>query len=440
MPSITPQCPPRRPPRSACATKKTSGAKRAVAFLIFVAAPLVVHPALARAVEIVVCPTCPVASVRDAIARAAPGDTVRVRSGTYREGNLTIDKPLALIGEGDAVIDGAHEVEVITVRANDVSIRNLTVANSGMSYIADLAAIRVEGVRGCTIADNRILDAFFGIYLAQVVTCTVENNDIRGKAVSETSSGNAIHVWNADHLRIRNNRAQGHRDGIYLEFARSCTVEDNVSEGNLRYGLHFMFSENNSYVRNVFRRSNAGVAVMYSKRVNMRENTFEDNWGASAYGLLLKDISDSEVFGNLFVRNTTGIFAEGANRITVAGNRFVRNGWAVRIMANSMGVVFAHNSFVGNTFEVTTNGTRSFNSFLENFWSDYRGYDLDRNGAGDIPHRPVRLFAVLVERYPQALILLRSPFLEMLDLAERVIPILTPKVLADHRPLMRSAR
>lgn len=397
-------------------------------------------PALARGAEIVVCPTCPVSSVRAAIAAAAPGDTVRVRTGTYREGNLVIDKPLTLVGEGDAVLDGAHEVEVLTVRADDVTVRNLTVANTGMSYVQDLAAIRVEGVRNCTIAGNRILDAFFGIYLAQVVACTVENNDIRGKAVLETSSGNALHVWNADHLRIRNNHAQGHRDGIYLEFARSCTIEGNVSERNLRYGLHFMFSEDNTYVRNTFRQSNAGVAVMYSKRVSMRENTFEDNWGASAYGLLLKDMSDSEVLGNLFVRNTTGIFAEGANRIAVDGNRFVRNGWAVRIMANSLGVVFAHNSFVGNTFEVTTNGTRSFNSFLENFWSDYRGYDLDRNGIGDVPHRPVRLFAMLVEQYPQALILLRSPFLEMLDVAERVIPLLTPKVLADYRPKMRSPR
>jgi nitrous oxidase accessory protein len=170
----------------------------------------------------------------------------------------------------------------------------------------------------------------------------------------------------------------------------------------------------------------------------MVENRFEDNWGPVAYGLLLKDVSDSEVFGNRFTRNTTGLFAEGANRLAVDGNRFERNGWAIRIMADSMGVVFAHNTFVGNAFEVATNGTRSWNSLLENYWSEYRGYDLGRDGVGDVPHRPVRLFALLVERYPPALILLRSPFIELLDLAERVLPILTPRVLADHRPLMRS--
>jgi nitrous oxidase accessory protein len=396
----------------------------------------VVRPAVAA--EWVVCPTCPVTSVKAAIAQAAPGDTVRVRAGVYREGNLLIDKPLTLAGEGEAVLDGEGRVEVVTVRADDVTVRDLVIANSGMSYTTDFAGIRAENVRNCAIVGNRLRDTFFGIYLAQVAACTVERNHILGHAVSETSSGNGIHLWSTDYVRVRDNHVEGHRDGIYLEFTRSTMVEGNVSQRNLRYGLHFMFSEGNEYTRNVFRESNAGVAVMYSKHMKMVENRFEDNWGPVAYGLLLKDVSDSEVFGNRFIRNTTGLFAEGANRLAVDGNRFERNGWAIRIMADSMGVVFAHNSFVGNAFEVATNGTRSWNALLENYWSEYRGYDLGRDGVGDVPHRPVRLFALLVERHPPALILLRSPFIELLDLAERVLPILTPRVLADHRPLMRS--
>jgi len=402
------------------------------------AAGLVVLAQSAGARELVVCPACPLGSVRQGIAEATAGDTVRVQPGTYREGNLVVDKPLTLAGEGDAVLDGEGRVEVLTVRANGVTVRGLVIANSGMSYVSDLAGIRVEGVSDCTVAGNRLRNTFFGIYLAEVKVCTVEDNEITGQAISETSSGNGIHLWNADHVRIRNNRVEGHRDGIYLEFVRAGLVEGNLSQRNLRYGLHFMFSDGIEYLRNVFRANNAGVAVMYSKHVTMRENRFEDNWGAAAYGLLLKDIADSAVWGNLFRRNTTAIFAEGANRLSIDGNRFERNGWAIRIMADSMGVVFAHNAFVANTFEVTTNGTRSFNSLLENYWSEYRGYDLGRDGVGDVPHRPVKLFALLVERYPPALILLRSPFLELLDLAERVLPILTPRVLADHRPLMRS--
>jgi nitrous oxidase accessory protein len=54
-----------------------------------------------------------------------------------------------------------------------------------------------------------------------------------------------------------------------------------------------------------------------------------------------------------------------------------------------------------------------------------------------VPHRPVRLFSVLVEQSEPALILLRSFFLDLLDLAERVMPAMTPERLLDARPLMR---
>ena len=80
--------------------------------------------------------------------------------------------------------------------------------------------------------------------------------------------------------------------------------------------------------RNVLRRNGAGVAVMYTKRVEMTDNRFEDNWGSAAYGLLLKDITDSEIRGNTFVRNTVALYAEGVNRTTVEGNTFEANGWA----------------------------------------------------------------------------------------------------------------
>ena len=45
---------------------------------------------------------------------------------------------------------------------------------------------------------------------------------------------------------------------------------------------------------------------------------------------------------------------------------------------------------------------------------------------------------MLVQRYEPALILLRSFFVDLLDAAERVLPVLTPETLVDERPLMRA--
>jgi nitrous oxidase accessory protein len=198
-----------------------------------------------------------------------------------------------------------------------------------------------------------------------------------------------------------------------------------------------MFSDRCRYSGNAFRENGAGVAVMYTNHVTMTGNRFEDNWGSAAYGLLLKDITDSEVERNVFRGNTVGIFAEGSNRVQVRGNDFAENGWAVRIMANATDNMFAGNNFERNTFDVATNSRRSYSTFRGNYWDTYAGYDLDGDGTGDVPHRPVRLFSLLVEQHPPALVLLRSLVVQLLDQAERVVPTLTPETLVDEAPLMR---
>ena len=85
----------------------------------------------------------------------------------------------------------------------------------------------------------------------------------------------------------------------------------------------------------------------------------------------------------------------------------------------------------------TNSSSGSPSSFTENFWDGYAGYDLDGDGYGDVPFRPVRLFSVLVEQSEPAIILLRSFLVDLLDLAERVLPAITPEGLVDGRPLMR---
>jgi nitrous oxidase accessory protein len=152
--------------------------------------------------------------------------------------------------------------------------------------------------------------------------------------------------------------------------------------------------------------------------------------------LLLKEIRDSEISGNRFIENTVGVHAEGSNRLHVSRNEFVSNGYAARVMANSMEGTFVENNFIGNAFDVVTNSRQNFNRFDSNYWSEYRGYDLDHDGVGDVPHHPVRLFSLLVEKAPPGLALLGSLFVHLIDTAERVMPVFTPETLVDHSPSM----
>ncbi|HEU5171758.1 MAG TPA: nitrous oxide reductase family maturation protein NosD, partial [Gemmatimonadales bacterium] len=263
---------------------------------------------------------------------------------------------------------------------------------------------------------------------------------LQGSGRSEAGSGNGIHLWSSSRIQVERNEIRGHRDGIYLEFTEGAEIRNNLSTRNLRYGLHFMFSHGCRYLENSFVGNTAGVAVMYSRDVTMRRNRFERSVGGASYGLLLKELSQSAIEDNRFAGNTVGVFAEGTTRSTFRGNLFTGNGWAVRLMGDAVDNRFERNRFQGNTFDVTTNSFTNTTIFSENVWDHYEGYDLDRDGYGDVPFHPVRLFAFLIEQYEPALILLRSPFVQLLELAERAFPVLTPPALADLRPVVRASR
>ncbi|MCU0354062.1 MAG: nitrous oxide reductase family maturation protein NosD [Cytophagales bacterium] len=384
-----------------------------------------------------VCSACGYKSVRAAVAAAQSCDTVLIKSGTYREGGVLIDKPLTLLGVGNPVLDGQQKHQVITVRANDVLIQGLTVVNSGKGSIEDLAGIKVIGVERVTIQSNRLTGNFFGIYLQGVSHCRIIGNDVRSNYTTEQNSGNGIHAWKSDHIEIAKNHTQGHRDGIYFEFVTDSKIHHNLSEKNIRYGLHFMFSHNDEYRHNTFRNNGAGVAVMYTRGVTMQNNRFVNNWGSAAYALLLKDISDSRIEDNVFHENTVGIFMEGTSRCHVESNEFSSNGWAARIQASCNDNTFTLNNFIGNSFDIATNGSLVLNTFDRNYWDKYEGYDLNRDNIGDVPYRPVSLYAMVVEQMPHAMMLYRSFMVSLLDRAEKVIPSLTPENLLDNQPAMK---
>lgn len=390
-----------------------------------------------RADTLEVKPGLPDAIART-IAAAKPHDVVLVEHGHYMEWDLIIDKPLIINGLGLPVIDGHYQSgSILTILADSVTVSGFEFRNVGKSYTMDLAGIRLEDNSACRIENNVMRDNFFGIYLKRVKNTRISGNTLISAAENEVNSGNGIHLWYCERIEIENNLVNGHRDGIYLEFVEHSQVKGNISENNLRYGLHFMFSNYDLYERNTFRSNGTGVAVMYSKEIDMIGNRFLDNWGSASFGLLLKDITDGLLKGNVFENNTQGIYADGSNRLRITENDFIGNGWAMNIFGNCEDNEIHRNNFLGNAFDITTNSNRNPNSYLNNFWDQYNGYDLDRDGIGDVPYRPVRLFSYVTGRIPEAIVLHRSFFVDVINLAEKVAPSLTPVSLEDPAPRMK---
>jgi len=378
-------------------------------------------------------------TIKQAIDISKNGDTILVASGTYKEGNLTITKKVTLRGLNYPILDGQYKFEVLSIKSNNVVVDGFRIIHSGNSNLDDYAGIKVYDSKDVEIKNNILDDTYFGIYLQYSKKCIIANNTLIAYNKNEQQSGNGIHCWKSDSLSIIGNKVTGYRDGIYFEFVTNSVITKNITLHNIRYGLHFMFSNNDTYLSNTFIGNGAGVAVMYSNKVRMLNNTFRENWGDAAFGLLLKEISDSHIINNLFEKNTCGIYLEGASRIEVNHNSFNNNGWAMKIQASCMDIVVEQNNFIGNTFDVATNGSLVLNTFNKNYWDKYEGYDLNKDKVGDIPYRPVSMYSMIVEKNPPAMMLFRSFITSLLDKTEKFIPSLTPENLKDNTPLMHKA-
>lgn len=364
-------------------------------------------------------------------------DTIVVHRGLYKEGNISIPIPLTLLGVEQPVIDGQKKFECLSLHADSIVLRGFKVQHSGMAMMDDPGGIKCYNSKGTVIENNILEDNFFGIYLSQSKNCIVRNNQIAANGTDEQQIGNGIHCWKCDSIQIIGNRVNGQRDGIYFEFVSHAVIWRNISTQNVRYGIHFMFSNDDAYISNVFRNNGAGVAVMFSKRVTMIHNYFEDNWGDAAYGILLKEISDSYILNNHFNRNTAGLYLEGASRMLIEGNVFEGNGWGLKIQASCMDNIVNGNNFIQNTFDCSTNGDLVLNHFNMNYWDKYEGYDLNKDGKGDIPFHPLSLFSVIVEKNPPVMLLFRSFMVNLLDKSEKMLPSLTPENFKDLKPCMK---
>lgn len=375
--------------------------------------------------------------IQNALEFARQGDNIFIESGFYEIHNLIIDKAVTISGLGYPILDAGNHGNGITIRTGDVVLEGIIIKNIPVSFMQDNAGIRVEKTKNVIVKNNKMFNCFFGIYVSNSDSCIVKGNTVISQSVSESYSGNGIHLWKCNKIDVENNFVSGHRDGIYFEFVTNSKILNNLSEKNLRYGLHFMFSEGNSYIRNIFRENGAGVAVMYTKRVEMIENIFEDNWGPSAYGILLKDISKSKILNNKFRRNTTGIYSEGSTDVFIKNNIFSENGWAMKMLGNCTEDTIVFNDFFNNTFDISTNSSVSSNYFDSNYWDKYNGYDLNKDNVGDVSYRPVSLFSTLVEKTPEAILLVRSFFVDLIDLTEKILPVFIPETLVDNNPKMQ---
>lgn len=373
------------------------------------------------------------------MAAAVAGDTVVLAPGEYFE-NLVIEVPVTLTGEGRPHLRGGYESSVVHVKAPGTVIRGLRISEAGTNLMQDMAGVLVEA-DDVTLEDNEIREPLHGIYVKGGSRILIAGNRIEGRGdLIEEDRGNGIHIWNSRDNRIENNEILTSRDGIYFSFADTTSVTGNHIH-HVRYGLHYMYSNHNVFEDNLFERSVAGAALMYSKDIRFLRNVFARCRGFSSYGLLYQSMEETLSEHNLILDNSRGVFINNSSSSTLRFNDLVDNDLAVQLNGDGIGNVMSGNNFVHNLsdllLDVGSVDIEWTDSQGGNYWSGNRGFDLDGDGIGDRPYTIQNVFQVLENDYPEVRFYLFSLAAQILEMAERTLPILALGRARDDAPLMR---
>ncbi|MEZ6235161.1 MAG: nitrous oxide reductase family maturation protein NosD [Phycisphaerales bacterium] len=379
-----------------------------------------------------------------AIAAAAPGQEIIVPAGVYP--SIVIDRPLALRARPGAILDAQGRGDVVRITAPDVTISGFTIRGTGQSLDRENAGVAATAPRA-TIENNRLEDVLFGIVIAGAPASVVANNTIVGKDLDLGRRGDAIRLWQSPDTIVEANDARQSRDVVVWYSSRAVLRANTVIE--CRYGLHSMYTDNCVMEDNRLERNSVGIFMMYSQDLEARRNVIADNRGPSGFGIGLKDVDGVTLEDNTIVGNRVGINLDTSPVRSDIHHHHTRN----IIAFNDVGVAFMpavrnnhfqDNAFVENIEDVGILGGGAFegqNSFTVdgrgNYWSAYRGFDLDADAIGDIEHRSDGLFENLIDREPKLRYFLYSPAQQAIDLAARSFPVVAPRPkLVDTAPWM----
>ncbi len=402
------------------------------------------HPGAAAGQTLRVGPAGEYREIGSAVARAGAGDTIRVEAGTYHE-RLTIHQPVVLIGEGWPIIDGQGGGHVVEATA-PLELQGFVIRASGTGVDEEHAGVMVRGAPA-RILNNRIEDVLYGIYLKDAGGSYVRDNRIEGKPLPYPRRGDGIRLWYSSGSEITGNHVTVTRD-VVVYFSDSLLVSDNVVTAG-RYGLHYMYSDHNRFERNLFVGNQVGAFLMYSRDIQLRDNVFAEAEGDLGMGLGLKDADEIRAVNNLFVQNVLGIYLDNSPSGTevtnsFTGNLILFNQTGVRLLPSVRGNEFVDNSFMGNVRPVGVSGGSApgqvfQNAWDGNYWTEYAGFDRDRDGVGDTPFVHARLADDLMSRYPDFQLFSLSPALRLVDALSHFFPLLRPEpVVVDSTPLLNS--
>ncbi len=376
------------------------------------------------------------------IDNAEPGDTLLLEEAVYLGPVYVSTNNLVIDGQGKAVIDGQKKSSVVFINADSVTLKNVTLRNSGGSFDKLDAGVRLRGNYN-TVKNCRIKECLFGVDIWQCDFNNIIHNEISSLlSRSLAIKGDAIRLWYSKRNHVIGNYWHDVRDMVVWYSAENL-FQYNKGVSN-RYGIHFMYSHNNRIQNNILLNNSVGVFLMYSERTIMSGNLIEGNHIGSGMALGMKETSGNQILDNRFIYCTEGIHIDVSPYVleqinTIADNEIAFCGTAVFFHTNQEGNLFKHNFFHNNLTQVYPEVTTArLNKWDNNYWDDYQGFDRDGDNIGDVPYKLYSYTEHLWDFDKHAKFFYGAPILAVLDFLERLAPFSQPKfVLEDDKPVYR---
>ncbi len=351
----------------------------------------------------------------------------------HYSGSVVIDKPISIDGSGKVTLDAGGKGSVIVVKSDGVTLQGLRLINSGESHNDIDAGVQVRGNFN-VIKDNIIENSLFGIDLQQSDHNIVRRNQISSRDLPLGQRGDAVRLWYSFHNKITDNDIRDSRDTVVWYSANNVIARNTARDS--RYSLHFMYSRYNLVEENRYFNNTVGIFLMYSDEVIIRSNKIAHAAGPTGVGIGFKETSGVRVSNNEILYCATGLYIDVSpfqpdTTNLFEGNLIAYNGTGIRFLNDWTGNELIDNRFADNLSQVVVSGgnTANRNLWRGNYWSDYQGFDEDRDHVGDSPYELYAYADRLWKDVPYAQFFKGSPVLEVLDFLERLAPFSEPDLL-----------
>lgn len=381
--------------------------------------------------------------LQKAIDNASKGSIIKLKAGIY-EGSITINKPLTIIGVEDGVIiDGVGKGTVINAKGSYITLKNLTIRNSGEYHHNLDAGIKISEGKQNEISNCTIEDCLFGIDLQMVSNSIISNNKISSKDLDLGLRGDGLRLWYSNDNVVKKNSLYKSRDMV-IWYSHGNTIEENFGE-YCRYSLHFMYAGKNFVKNNHYQFNSVGIFFMYSKDTIATGNVIKSSLGATGMGMGLKDVSNFTIKNNTVIYNAQGLYIdrspfEPGTKNWISDNKILYNAEAIHFHSQSEDNVIKGNTLMGNIEDVINDSRGSKtdqNEIVGNYWDNYEGFDKNNDNIGDTPHQVYQYADQLWVYNPDVKFFYGSPVISLLNFLAKLAPFSKPLfLLEDEKPLI----